>query len=172
MKKFLYLGAALAALALCGPASAAGYYTNGLPVLNQSVLTGTETIPLDTNYTGGASPQTAAVTTASLNTFFNGGTGTTGAAVAGAVTINDDKGVVTSESLTTANAAAYTLTLTNSFITAASVISVSVGNGTNTTGGSTLATVTPGAGSATIVIYNRSGAAALNGTITVAFRVL
>lgn len=86
-------------------------------------------------------------------------------ATAGAATGNGIRVQVTSESLTTANAAAYTLTLTDASITAASQLQVTIANGTNTTAGSTLATSTPAAGSATILVYNRSGAAALNGTL-------
>ena len=95
----------------------------------------------------------------------------TGAAVAGAVTLNKQSGTVTSEALITAAAATYTLTLTNSVVTAGSRIFVSLANGTNTTAPIYVASVTPGAGSATIVVVN-AGTVALNGTIKISFFVV
>lgn len=93
------------------------------------------------------------------------------AAVAGAATLNKMAGSITSEALTTAAAAAYTLTLTNSDIAAADQVFASVALGTATTGVPVIATVKPGAGSAAIIVQN-VGAAALNGTIVVSFMVL
>lgn len=114
----------------------------------------------------GQSPVYNLTTTTSLKV----DTGTkTVAAVAGAATLSKNSGVVTSEALTTAAGATYTLTLTNTKITATSQVVVSVGNGTNTGGIPTLATVTPAAGSAVIVVHNAHASAALNGTITVTF---
>lgn len=101
------------------------------------------------------------------------GTGTkTASATAGAATLNKPSGVITSESLTTAAGAAYTLTLTNSEIAATSQVLVSVGNGTNSAGRPTVTTVTPGSGSVVIVVQNIHSADALNGTIKIAFAVL
>jgi len=97
-------------------------------------------------------------------------TGTkTVAAVAGAATLNKAAGVVTSEALTTAAAATYTLTLTNSTIAATDQVLVSIGNGTNSAGSPELLTVTPGAGSVVIVIRNGHATVAFNGTLKVAF---
>ncbi len=101
------------------------------------------------------------------------GTGTkTASATAGAATLNKPSGVITSEALTTAAAATYTLTLTNSEIAATSQVLVTVGNGTNSAGLPVLATVTPASGSVVIVVRNAHAADALNGTIKVAFVVL
>lgn len=101
------------------------------------------------------------------------GSGTkTAAATGGAATLNKPAGVVTSEALTTAAGAEYTLTLTNSAIAAASVVLVSFANGTNTQGTLALGRVTPGAGSATIRIRNAHASEALNGTIKIAFAVI
>lgn len=96
----------------------------------------------------------------------------TAAATAGAATLNKNAGVITTESLTTAAAGVYTLTLTDSQIAAADVVQVTIGNGTNTTGLPVLSTVKPAAGSAVIVIANLSGAAAFNGTLIVMFTVI
>jgi hypothetical protein len=100
-------------------------------------------------------------------------------ASAGAATLNNKCGTITSEALTTAVGSAYTLTLTNSVIAAADIVLVEVGNGTNTGGGPTLQKVTPASGSAVISVINNNtgtGAAnsvqALNGTITVKYLVV
>lgn len=100
-----------------------------------------------------------------------GDTGTA-TAVAGAATVSKQRGVVTSEALTTAAAAAYTLTLTNTKIAAGDVVVASVQNGTNSQGIPVVGEVTPGAGSATIKVYNLHASQAFNGTIKISFVVL
>lgn len=100
------------------------------------------------------------------------GTGTkTAAATAGAATLNKSSGVITSEALTTAAAATYTLTLTNSAIAAADVVLASLANGTNTQGTLELGRITAAAGSCTVEVRNVHASEALNGTIKVAFAV-
>lgn len=91
----------------------------------------------------------------------------TATATAGAATLNTPVGSVTSEALTTAAAATYTLTVTNSTIAATSIISATVANGTNSAGAPCLITTTPAAGSVVFVIKNVHAADALNGTIKV-----
>lgn len=99
-------------------------------------------------------------------------TGTkTAAASAGAATLNKNAGRITSEALTTAGLADYTLTLTNSQIAAADQVLVNVGNGTNTQGDAVVGTVTPAAGSVVIIIRNAHATQALNGTLIVSFVV-
>jgi hypothetical protein len=93
------------------------------------------------------------------------------AAVAGAAVLNKMAGVVTSEALTTAGLASYTLTLTDSDIAATDQVMVSVGNGTNTQGTVALGTVNPEAGSVVIVVHNLHATQALNGTLTISFVV-
>lgn len=95
----------------------------------------------------------------------------TATAASGAATLNTRDGVITSEALTTAASSDYTLTLTNSYITAASVIQVSVGNGTNTTLPCSPHSIAPGAGSCTIKIRNENLVSALNGTITINYSI-
>lgn len=99
-----------------------------------------------------------------------GDTGTA-TAVAGAATLSTQRGVVTSEALTTAAGADYVMTLTNTKISASSLIFVTVDNGTNSTEGLAVNRVTPGSGSATIRIRNTHAASALNGTIKIGFLI-
>lgn len=93
-----------------------------------------------------------------------------GAAAAGAITLNAPAGVVTSEALATAQNATYTLTVTNSFIAASDIVLCTLKNGTNTQGTPIITRVTPAAGSVVILVKNMHDAAqALNGTIVVSF---
>lgn len=118
----------------------------------------------DTNISGTLTPKGTGIWT-----FGSSGTAT---ATAGAATLNTQLGVVTSEALTTAAGATYTLTLTNTKIATTSRLFVSTGYGTSTTGSPAVMRVQPAAGSATIVIQNIHATVALNGTITIAFLVL
>lgn len=96
----------------------------------------------------------------------------TATATAGAATLNNHSGIITTEALTTAQNVLYTLTLTNSKIKATDILNVTVGNGTNSAGTPMLCTATPAAGSATIVIANKHATAvAFNGTLTVMFSI-
>jgi hypothetical protein len=98
--------------------------------------------------------------------------GSTATAVAGAATLSKQSGVVTSESLTTAAGAAYTLTLTNTLVAATSIVLASVQNGDNNQGDPAVGLITPGPGSVTIKIVNRHASQALNGTLKISFLVL
>jgi hypothetical protein len=91
---------------------------------------------------------------------------------AGAATLNGVRGLITTESLTTAAGAVFTETLTNASITANSQVYVVVGNGTNAAGSPALTTVTPAAGSVVVKIQNIHASNALNGTLTIAFFVV
>jgi hypothetical protein len=90
-------------------------------------------------------------------------------ATSGAATLNKNSGSITTESLTTAAAADYTLTITNSAILATDMVMASVQQGTSTTGEPTITTVTPAAGSLVIKVRNTAASAALNGTLIVSF---
>lgn len=92
---------------------------------------------------------------------------TTGTASSGAVTINGVLVKATSEALTTAAGAEYTLTLTNSSIGTGSIVFASAGLGTATTGTPWIWGVTVANGSATITVTNLHASAAFNGTITI-----
>lgn len=87
----------------------------------------------------------------------------------GAVTLNAEYGVITTESLSTAAGSDVSYTLTNSEITTASVIQAEVQGGTNTTVPAYVHKVTPAAGSATVLIRNGHASAALNGTLIWSF---
>lgn len=87
--------------------------------------------------------------------------------------MHEVSGVVTSESLTTAQNAIYALTLTNNQIKATDIVLVSVGNGTNSAGTPMLGTVTAADGSVVINIINKhASAVAFNGTLKVAFQII
>jgi hypothetical protein len=100
-------------------------------------------------------------------------TGTkTATASSGAATLAKSAGKVTTEALTTAGLASYTLTLTDTAIAAADQVFASVANGTNSQGTPAVGLVTPGAGSAVIIINNLHATQALNGTLVISFMVL
>jgi len=100
----------------------------------------------------------------------NSGTAT---ATAGAATLNNRFGKVTSESLTTTQNGVYTLTITNSEIRATDIVMASVGNGTNTQGSPVVTRVSPAAGSLVILVANlHASAQAFNGTIVVSFAAM
>lgn len=96
----------------------------------------------------------------------NGGTAT---ATAGAATLNNRFGKITTEALTTAAAATYTLTITNSQIAATDHVFVSVAYGTATAGAPVVQLVTPAAGSVVIILKNVHATAALDGTLKISF---
>lgn len=97
----------------------------------------------------------------------------TATATTGAATATGTAGKVTTESLTTAQNANYTLTITNTDVAAADLAFASVANGTNTQGTPVVLRVTPGAGTLTIVIRNaHDSAQAFNGTLVVSFFVV
>lgn len=93
----------------------------------------------------------------------------TATSTAGAATINHNGGVITTESLTTAAGATYTMTVTDSAIMAGDVVVASVQYGTSTTGVPAVATITVTNGQVVILIQNIHASAALNGTIKIAY---
>lgn len=99
------------------------------------------------------------------------GTPGTATASAGAATLNANTGEVTTEALTTAAGANYTLTLTNNKITAGSLVLCNITQGSNTTVGSVLWTAVPGSGTIPIVVKNTHATVALNGTLKIRFFV-
>lgn len=101
------------------------------------------------------------------------GSGTkTASATSGAATLNQPSGVITSEALTTAAAATYTLTLTNTKIVATDIVLVSVAYGTATAGAPVVQLVTPGAGSVVVILKNVHASSALDGTVKISFAVV
>lgn len=89
---------------------------------------------------------------------------------AGAVTVTGGADVVkvTTESLTTAAGANYTLTITNSQCTTASNWTASLAWGAGqTTGLPVITRVTPGNGSLVVIVTNIHASAALNGSLVI-----
>lgn len=101
------------------------------------------------------------------------GTGTkTASATSGAATLNQPSGVVTSEALTTAAAATYTLVLTNSKLAATDIVQVTLANGTNSAGAPVLVTSTVTDSTLTCIVKNVHVSAALNGTLVFYFTIV
>jgi hypothetical protein len=151
-----------------------GWLTNGMPLIAAGTtypnLGGREEFPADSQLSTGSAPQTLAATAFNIAALAAELVHNTASATAGAATLNTLSGLITSEALTTAANGTYTLTLTNSTVTAAKTPQVFVFNGSNTTTGSYVSAVTPSSGSLSVVVTN-GGTAALNGTILIAFRV-
>lgn len=98
-----------------------------------------------------------------------------GVASSGAVDLSGKKalaGVITSEALTTAAGAEYTLTVTDDMVSASDQIVATVEQGTNTTAPIHVTTTTAAAGSFVVKVRNGHASAALNGTIKVKFSVI
>ena len=94
-----------------------------------------------------------------------------GTEAANAVTASGNAGVITTSALTTAGGGTYAITWTNTLITSTSVFSFCIQGGTNTVQNITF-TCVPGAGTATLTIYNNTAATQLNGTILIGYTVL
>lgn len=123
--------------------------------------------------TGAVGGATAAITgVATVGDLKLGAGSKTAAATAGAATLASPSGVITSEALTTAAAASYTLTITDTEVAATDICFASVSNGTNSAGLPRVVSVTPDANSLVVVIRNDHATDALNGTIKVAFAAL
>ena len=95
----------------------------------------------------------------------------TATASAAAATCNSRAGLITSEALTTAGLAAYTLTVTCDHAGVDSIIFASLQQGTNTQGTLGIATITPAAGSFVVIVRNLHASQALNGSIKIAFSI-
>lgn len=96
--------------------------------------------------------------------------GGTATAAAGAATLANRSGKITSESLTTAQGASYTLTLTNTTAKATDVVLASLANGTNSQATPVIIRATPADGSIVFIVKNmHDSAVALNGTIVVSY---
>jgi hypothetical protein len=151
-----------------------GLYSNTLPLATQ--LTGYETFPVDTQTliqtptTQGVNPQSVAATTfqlAALSTAIQVNTQTS---TANAATSNTFAGRIVTEAVTTAAGANYTMTLTNSLVTATSIVQAAVQSGTNTRGPISIFSITPAAGTVVILVRN-NGTLALNGTLIISWQV-
>lgn len=151
----------------------AGVYTPGLPIVSGSntalpALQGTELVPVDTGLANGEGPQTVAATSFQVAAMACAAALNAASATAGAATLAGMAGSVTSEALSTAAGATYTLTITNTAMTAATAVQAVAYSKSNTTPGFYVSSITPASGSLVIVVTN-GGTAALNGTIIVSF---
>lgn len=156
-----------------------GLYTNGVSVVGPALtayrqMTGYETLPADTHtltqtsVTAGVAPESVATTAfhiAALATAIQLNTQTS---TANAATSNTFAGRIVTEAVTTAANATYTMTLTNSLVTATSTVLASVQSGTSTAGRPVVDSITPAAGSVVIIIRN-IGTVALNGTLLISW---
>ena len=107
-----------------------------------------------------------------MATIFKTGGGTA-TATAGAATLSNRFGKITTEALTTAQNAIYTLTITNTAIKATDMVMVSVANGTNTQGTPMVGLVTAANDSLVIKVINKHATAeALNGTLVISFAAI
>lgn len=88
-----------------------------------------------------------------------------------AVTASGNAGFITTSSLTVTAGTTYSITWTNTKITATSVIALTVQGGTNTNQNITF-TCTPGTGTATLVINNNAPSTSISGTIIIGYSVL
>ena len=98
----------------------------------------------------------------------------TATASAGAATLAKFAGVITSEALTTAAAAAYSLVITTTALGVAATDQAyaSVANGTNTQGVPVVTRVTCGTNTVTVVVTNLHASEALNGTLKISYVVV
>lgn len=96
----------------------------------------------------------------------------TASATAGAATLNQPSGIVTSESLTTAAAATYTLTITNSKVAATDIVQATIVGGTNSAGTPVLLSAVPSGTNIIVKIYNTHASAAFNGTLAVGYNIV
>lgn len=124
-----------------------------------------------TNFSFANTAQNRTVTFPDATGVVNLATKANGTEAANAVTASGTAGVITTSALTTAAAGTYAITWTNTFITTSSTILLSIMGGTNTTQNITF-TVTAGAGTSTLTIYNNTAATALNGTILIGYVVI
>lgn len=90
---------------------------------------------------------------------------------AAAATINKQQGIIITESLTTPAGGTYQMVLTNSAINGSSIIFVNIQRGSLTIGNPAVCTVTPGSGTAAIIITNDTLSGTFNGTIKLGFHV-
>jgi len=147
--------------------------TDGLPVFSPAIATGQEKAAFDTYLTQGQQPQSAAISLAGLCYLATSGQGTALTAVSGAVTVATTKSIITTDKLTLAPGATYTLTVTDSSATVNSRFYITLVDGTNTTelplfeknSAAYIVSVTPASGSIVVVIGNAHPTNNLNGTV-------
>ena len=126
------------------------------------------------NPPAGSSPNLTALTTSGLATAqsLRVDTGTkTATAAAGAATLNKSSGVITTEALTTAAGAAYTLTLTDSQIAAGDLAVVSV-DANGSTGIPHVTSAKTTSHTLTVIVTNIHATDAFNAALKITFAIL
>ena len=126
---------------------------------------------LYTNPPAGSNPSVTTVTTSGLTTAqsVKVDTGTkTATAAAGAATLNKSSGIITTEALTTAAGASYTLAVTNSQIAAGDIAMVSL-DANGSTGTPEIISAKCTTHTLTVIIRNDHAEAALNAALKIAF---
>lgn len=125
---------------------------------------------------GDTTPNTGAFTTlsasgkATLASDIEVGSGTrTATASAGAATLDKPAGKITSESITTAAAGVYTLTLANNTLDATDLVFASVQLGSSTQGTPQIQNITVTDNQVVITVKNIHATLAFNGTIVISF---
>jgi hypothetical protein len=124
-----------------------------------------------TNFVMATTNATRTVTFPDATGTVNLATKANGTEAANAVTASGTAGVITTSALTLAGAANYAITWTNTFITTASTILLTIMGGTNTVLNITL-TATASNGTSTLTIYNNTAATALNGTLFIGYMII
>ena len=128
---------------------------------------------LYSSFGGATDPSVTTVTASGLGTFgsLKVGTGTkTVTAAAGAATLNKPSGIVTTESLTTAAGATYTLTLTNSTVAAGDIALVSL-DSNGSAGLPEVVSAKCTLNTLTVIVQN-DGSASLNAAVKIGFLIL
>jgi hypothetical protein len=170
----------------------AGWVTNGLPTPGPATVNGTaltapagtypqlsalSEVVADTEQASGATPQTVAAYAAQIAMIACAMVKNTQTSTVHAATSNTISGQIVTEALTTAAAATYTMTLTNSLLAVApaagtfSGIIFDIRSGTNTKVGMQPTSYTVGSGTVDLVFTN-NGTAALNGTMVIAWHLV
>lgn len=146
-----------------------GTTVSGGPAPVYTLLSASALVSADTEQSAGTQPQTVAATAFQIAAHAASLRVNTATSTVGAATLNTKSGSVVTEALTTAAGSTYSFVLTNSLFTATGPVpQVHVTDGTNTTAGLQLTSITMGSGTATIVLTN-GGTAALNGTLVLSF---
>lgn len=163
-----------------------GLLTNGYPQINAIQNAGTVVvptpytnlsaskalIPVDTESSGGSSPQSVAATPFMIASAAAALIQNTATSTVHTATLNTTSGLMYTEALTTAAGSTYTFQIVNSLIASSStdIPQVQIHDGTNTAGAAQVTNITNAAGTCTAVFTN-TGTAAWNGTKIITFHV-
>ncbi len=153
-----------------GPLQNAGTVASPVPYTNLSSAKGL--IPVDTEVSSGASPQSVCATPFQVASAAAALIQNTATSTVHTATLNTTSGLMLTEALTTAAGSDYTFQIVNSLIvsSATPLPQVQMHDGTNTAGDVAVKNITNAAGTCTAVFTN-TGTAAWNGTKIITFHV-